>query len=143
MNVSLYLKRNVAWEWKGTLKDWFKKDANKEVSGKTPTKLTNLNADLQLFSHTFDISLKNANSKIRDQLYQLDILDEHTRKNEKPWNTTFIFEVKRLCKVIGKHWSKSRKTSSLNIGAILTPSAWSILEGSIQNLSTMSTADKW
>lgn len=81
--------QHVAWEWKGDiLKYWFINEFNPAESGKKPTKIPTMKADLQLFSHKFDISLKDANNKIRDQLYRLDILDERSRKYAKTLEAT-------------------------------------------------------
>ena len=77
------IEQHVAWEWRcETLKYWFIKDfvTKENTQDKTPNKLISMRSELQLFSHRFDITLKDANNKIRDQLYRLDILDERTRK---------------------------------------------------------------
>mmetsp|Transcript_1093 Transcript_1093/g.1658 ORF Transcript_1093/g.1658 Transcript_1093/m.1658 type:complete len:135 (+) Transcript_1093:404-808(+) len=80
------VQQNVAWEWKGdTLKYWFNQEPQIDPIelSKTPAKIISLKSNLQIFSHKFDMTIKDVNNKIRDQLYRLDILDERARKFTK------------------------------------------------------------
>lgn len=78
--------QRVAWEWQGArLKYWIIPVAELQVEGftQTPAKLISLKSDLQIFSHKFDLSIKDVNNRLKDALFRLDILDERSRRYER------------------------------------------------------------
>jgi hypothetical protein len=79
-------KERITWEWQGErLKYWIIPEdiPEAEDNSKNPAKLIALRSDLQLFSHKFDLSIKDVNNRLKDSLFRLDILDERSRRHER------------------------------------------------------------
>ena len=80
------VNERIAWEWQGeNLKYWIIREPilKTEDQQQTPAKLISLQSDLQVFSHRFNLSIKDVNNRLKDSLFRLGILDERSRRHER------------------------------------------------------------
>ena len=93
------VSKHIAWEWQGhKLKYWLLPDTLpcEETNQKTPSKIVALRSELQIFSHKFDLSIKDVNNRLKDALYRLDMMDQRLRKHERNFERSVQLQGQRM-----------------------------------------------